>query len=327
MISIVEKTYAAQAQKGQGIFWSEAIHSWMVLDPEIGLSILRSGNFLVSDYAARPREVAERSGIDIKRILDGLRDAPLANNGEAHRKARRRFASAIAPKTEAAAEAFEQRFVEEVQHVLAKGGSVDLFSELLLPAVNAALAVLGGRQIDAERFKVASPSQLFSTSQIFSGPRLATLNADISEVPEDENAPECPHLMSLFAADPTIGSLGQSLVTNLQSNPGVRLCDIKWSRELVRTSLPFTERRSTSDVQVGAVHIREGEAVWIYLGAFGADSRLHFGAGLHRCLGEHLARQIWSRLCGVLSGRDELLEVEDVVYRGADFAFVMPIKI
>ena len=327
MISIVEKIYRDQARRGAGIFWSDETHSWMVIDPGLAASILRSNQFHVHNRIPFFKDIAEKNGIDIGRILDSLRDAPLSNNGERHRHARRRMAAALATRIEGAIDAFEKACRAAVAQALGAEGNADMFTQVLLPAMNAALVALGGKEVNAERFKIASPTQLFRSSQIFSGPRLAQLNTEISEAPANPSSPECPHLMTLFAGDPTLGSLGLSLVENLRSNPLTRLCDVAWSPELSRTSLPFAERASSCDLEVGGAHIRKGDSLSIYVGAFDADSSLQFGTGAHRCLGEQLAKRMWERLCSAMAGRREILEIVDVAYRGADFAFVMPIKI
>ena len=327
MVSIVEKIYSEQARREQGIFWSDETHSWVVLNSRIGEAILRSTQFAVHDRTPFLREIAEKHNLDIRRILDGLRDAPLSNNGEAHRKARRRLAAALAPRVDMAVAAFESQCAVEVDRAFGAGEFVDMFSDVLLPSMNAALVQLGGREINAASFKIASPTQLFSSSQIFSGQRLAKLNADIEDAPPDQNSPECPHLMTLFAGDPTLGSLGQSLIENISSNRGRPLCSFDWSAELNRTSLPFAERVASCDMELEGAHVRKDDPISVYIGAFGSDASLHFGTGAHRCLGEQLARQLWQRLRLTLARRPEMLEVEDVVYRGADFAFVMPIRI
>jgi len=133
--------------------------------------------------------------------------------------------------------------------------------------------------------------------------------------------------MTLFAGDPTLGSLGETLIEQLEGNRGAALADIDWAPKLTRSCLPFVERQAARDFECGGTLIRKGDRIAIYLGAFGSDGSLHFGAGIHKCLGKALAEQLWSELRSSLSGRPGRMEVLSVAYREADFAFTMPIEI
>lgn len=327
MESITAKLYAQQERINQSVSWNERLQSWIALDPQIALSVLKSGIFLVTDTAGRLSRVAAKNNVEIPAILAALRDAPLANNGDAHKRTRRQFAAHLAPRMNAAADAFRQVCAEQLSRILQPGQPADLFVDLLVPAMNAALPQLGGSEISLENFRVNSPTQLFSTSQMLSGSRLKMLEQEISMAHKTPSPEKSNPQMTLFAGDPTIGSLGESLIDGIRSNPGLRLCDIPWPDEFTRTSVTFTERIASCDTELSGVRIKKGDMVIVYLGALEAASQIHFGAGAHRCLGEALAKMFWESLRAAMKTRPEKLEIEHVEYRVADFIFSMPLSI
>ena len=311
----------------QAIAWSEVNKSWIVTDTDLVASILKSGNFLSDNPTAYLQRIAEESNIEIPRILGALRDAPSVLNGDDHKRARRQFAAQLAPRIAAVAERFSEECTQGLQQVLRSGDTVDLFSQMLLPAINAALSPLGGREISAELFTIVSPSQVISSAQMFSGARLRRLEAEVSAGPVAGEPATCDHVMPLFARDPTLGSLGLSLIETVKANPGQRLCDMHWPLQFIRSSLPFVVRVAAVDTEIAGKHIRKGDTVTIYVGAFREDNSLYFGSGPHRCLGEALAKLLWERFIASISVRTERLEIEQVDYRAGDVVFVMPVKI
>jgi cytochrome P450 len=319
--------YDNQVLINRTVRWNDELQSWIVLDPVVASKLLKSEVFQVGGAVERVAQIAEKNGIEIATMLAALHEAPLTKNGEEHKRTRRQFAAKLMPRMNAAVAAFSQACAEQLAAILQPGKSADLFVGLLVPAMNAALPQLRGSEISLETFRVNSTTQLFSNMQIISASRLDMLEKEMNRA-HKATAPETNDpVMTLFAGDPTIGSLGESLIDGIRSNPGLRLSDIPWAEEFTRTSVAFTERIAASETEIEGVRIKKGDTVVIYLGAFEASSQIHFGAGAHRCLGEALARMMWDSLRTALKARHEKLEIEHVEYRGADFVFSMPLSI
>jgi hypothetical protein len=233
----------------------------------------------------------------------------------------------LQPKVNEAVHAFRAAADARLSDICGKDTTIDLFDSLILPAMNAAIARLGGNEIDGVFFRIASPSQFFGVGQKMSGPRLRSLEEHVSSAPAQAGDSPGAIAMTLFAGDPTLGSLGETIIEQLEKNRGTALADIDWAPKLTRSGLPFVERQAARDFECGGTLIRKGDRITIYLGAFGSDGSLHFGAGAHTCLGKALAEQLWSELRSSLSGRTGRMELLSVAYREADFAFTMPIEI
>lgn len=309
------------------VSWNSALGAWVVLSSETAGDILRSSDVLVYERRKELHEFAAEKGVRIDSIQHALAYAPLANNGAAHKTTRRQFSAMLQPRVSEAVMAFRKVSDDRLTEICGKDATIDMFDSLILPAMNAAIGGLGGSQIDSGSFKLASPSQIFGVGQKMSGPRLRSLEEQVSAAHSQANYSPSAIAMTLFAGDPTLGSLGETLIEQLERNRGATLADIEWAPKMTRTSLPFAERQAARDFECGGALIRKGDRIAVYLGAFGSDGSLHYGAGAHKCLGKALAEQLWNELRASLSGRPGRMELLSVAYREADFAFTMPIEI
>jgi cytochrome P450 len=328
--SLLRRFFSEQEKtnhKNMEISWNSALGAWVVLCPEMAGVILRSSDVLVYERRKELHDFAAEKGVRIDSILRALAYAPLANNGEAHKVTRKQFSAILQPRVSKAVQAFRAAADGRLDEICGRDATVDLFDSLILPAMNAAIARLGGKEIDGGFFKLASPSQIFGVGQKMSGPRLRSLEEHVSGAQAMTDESPSAIAMTLFAGDPTLGSLAETIIEQLERNRGAALADIDWAPKLTRSGLPFVERQAARDFECGGTLIRKGDRIAIYLGAFGSDGSLHFGAGAHTCLGKALAEQLWSELRASLSGRTGRMELLSVAYREADFAFTMPIQI
>jgi cytochrome P450 len=310
-----------------GISWVDGLKSWVVLREELARELLRSPDIVVYDRYNDMRAVAAAKGIRIDRLLEALQQAPLCRNGEGHMASRKDFAQRLQARTDAAVAAFDAVARQRLAQLCAAGGTADLFEGLLLPAMAAVVVELGGSDIHGIDIRQFSPSQIFGIGQKISGPRLQQIEAHVASSGGQSDGSDGALAMTLFAGDPTLGSLGETLVDRIGSHPGERLSDIDWPARFTRTCLPFADRSAAADMEVAGAQIRKGDRIAVYLGSFQPDGPLHFGSGPHTCLGKSLAEQVWTKLRSALKARDERMEIVGVSYREADFAFTMPIRI
>jgi cytochrome P450 len=327
MPALITSVYDKLIKSNKDIIRDENSSSWVILNAELVKTILSSRQFSVPDPAIRIEKLAKDQNFDVSKILDALHDAPLGKNGDEHKVARKQFAEHLRPRIEASVQAFTKAIKKRLDAILIAGEDVNLFSELLIPAMNSVIDELNGVRIEFDNFKVASPTQLFGSLQILNASRLKKLNIEIGDSFALDPQKLKKREMTLFSGDPTLGSLGLNLIHEIENNPGQRLCDINWTTEFIRSSTPFAERIATSDDLIEGIPIKQDDKLFLYLGALEENPTLYFGAGTHRCLGENLAKMLWESLASSMKQRQQRLELLDIEYRFGDFTFIMPINI
>ena len=310
-----------------GISWVDGLKSWVVLSEDLARELLRSPDIVVYDRYSDMCAMSAAKGIRIDSLLEALQQAPLCRNGAGHMASRKEFAQRLQARTDAAVAAFDVIARDRLAELCAAGGTADLFDGLLLPAMAGVVEELGGSDIHGIDIRLFSPSQIFGIGQKLSGPRLQQIEAHVASSGAQTDGSGSALAMTLFAGDPTLGSLGETLIELIGAHPGERLSDIDWPARFTRTCLPFADRSAAEHMEVAGARIRKGDRIAIYLGSFQAEGSLHFGSGAHTCLGKSIAEQLWTKLRSALKARDERMEIVGVAYREADFAFTMPIKI
>jgi cytochrome P450 len=312
--------------------WSEGLGVWCVYDPGLIISVLKSPDFAVVDYAEAYAQLERRTGQDWADLIHALHNIPLANEGERHSELRRDFAKIIRARSDATKLVVEDLVSEIVPAVFRDGRSTELVQELLRPILDALFSELIG--VPAPKTNSGGPS----ASQIFDRflglNRRKAVQSEVSRLSKEltENTSE-PKISVDYAVafmilghDALLGALGSSLLALLREGTGLRLCDLSYPDSLPQTGVPYLERIARTDSAIHGISFRPGDRVRLFLEACPArghstDETPFFGKGRHLCLGKELSQWLWRTLTHSLAKVPHRVRVEEARLRSRDFVF------
>lgn len=316
---------------GPGIWYSDEIRRWMVVNPSLIRQVMGNRAFAVPSY--RAGNLGARLGHDFSQ-LDKVADyLPLAFEGERHKVLRAEFARTIARNTPAALSAYASKLDERLEACF-KQSRFCLMADLLSPVLRAMQSQLSGIEIPDD-VAIEDVPQMFDDA--ISGRRRLVIQAttvklrEASPFPAAEETYFASALLALSAST-LVGTLARSCVAQLQASGPKPLSEIEWSEDFTHTALALVEKRALSDTVIGGVQIKSGERLRLILDAAGYEhggnepsySDLYFAVGLHRCVGMSISRQCWSLLTSRLSQVKQGLRVLDYGLRTGDYVFIFP---
>lgn len=131
--------------------------------------------------------------------------------------------------------------------------------------------------------------------------------------------------MMILGTDPLLGSIGESFILSISSNPKKSMNEINWSEKLPITGVPYVERIANKSAVVSHIHVLKDQRIRVYLDAFksnGSDYHdLYFGAGRHVCLGRAVSQQAWQILTSKFKTIGKNVSILQVRYRPSDYVF------
>lgn len=306
-----------------------------VVDPQLIAEIFSSASFRVLDAAGDYRYIGDRTGLDFSPIITALDHVPLVKEGDLHRQLRADMARLLGARSRQAEARLRADAAEFLPPLLAEGRTVDLVSEIVIPAYRSLFSALLG--FDPTGI-TAHPTE--DLSQVFD--RLLSLNrrkrlcesmrAAFSKVSDQAESLEATAglavALTMLGQDALVGSLATSLWYELSINAGKRLNQIDFGA-MGSTGVPHIERIAIEDTAVGPLRFEKGQMVRLYLDATtretcGEDAGLTFGKGRHLCLGKPLALAAWRVLTETLKGSDLRTRLLDIQFRRGDYVFNYP---
>jgi cytochrome P450 len=316
---------------GPGIWFSEEIRRWMVTSPDLIRQVMTNRAFSVPSY--KTGKLGSRMGQDFSKLDLVTQYLPLAYEGEEHKRLRAQFARLITRNTPAALLAFSQA-LETCLDACRARPEFCLIQDLLLPAMRPALCKLAG--IDAGReVRVEDVPQLFDDA--ISGKRRMAIQAIIEQLTAAStfSDPEDTHIgiaLMAVSSNTLLGSLSRSCIAQLEAGNGKSLQKIEWSEDFSHTALALIEKVALTDTELGAVKLKAGDRIRLFLDAAGYEhggnestySDLFFAVGPHRCVGMSISRQIWGLLTARLAQEKMTLRIKEVTHRQGDYVFIFP---
>jgi cytochrome P450 len=314
--------------------WSDNLDCWLACDPAILIAILKNADFRVIDYEKETMKIVDGLGVDLLATANVARHLPLAREGCPHASLRKQMAVDLSRTAAPALLAFDHHLRTEVPRVFARSGEFEIVAELFAPLVGTLVTALSGARCDSD-IGETSPSQLFD--KFLSLNRRKMIDRQIRQICDHAGNGAASDDASRQAAlvvlgfDSLLGSIGESFVHSIRSNPDKSMSEIAWSEKLPVTGVPYVDRVAVKPIEIGGQQVEEGQRVRLYLDAFGhagpAHHDLYFGAGRHACLGRPLAQRAWQALTSNLATLRTRVAIVDVGYRTSDNVFNCPTSI
>jgi cytochrome P450 len=304
----------------RNLFYSPQLRCWISFDPEVVLDLLRDKRLVVPDALEAIKRLEAHFNRPFPNLTFAARCIPLLVEGSIHREIRRRLAEFLTEgrvRTTAALPRLMEQYVEPLNG----RRQVEWIRGCMAPMV----ADMFSRMCD---FPAPLPFPTLVITRVFD--RFASLAAfeeaeKQAAALRERIAKDVPHLdeETLFAAlvlgrDPTLGTLGTSLLSILRRNLDRPLATIDFPDYPPETGVGIAERIATEAIAVDGETIAAGDRVRLYYQPISAEgSTVHrqnlFGAGAHSCLGRPIALDLWRALTRTLrrfSGRVTSVDVE-----------------
>ena len=306
----------------------------MVFDVNVINQILRSEDFRVSWSKDDVVALEERLRIELPGISSVADFMPVAHEGAAHASLRKAMALTINEAQESALSVFGEYTDRRIAEVFDCGEPFDFIQDVLAPASSKLMAQLSGICLAPLNGELAPPQML---DRLLNVKRRKLIDKQICELLAAalENAPRgkagIQVAIAILGSDSLLGSIAESFINEISSNPGKLLSEIVWSEKLTSSAVPYIERKTVRSTTVDGKVIGEGHRIRLYLDVFKFRSEdqqdAYFGAGKHACLGRLISQRAWRILSSCLKEITKRIEIQDIEYRQTDFMFNFPSSI
>lgn len=320
-----------------GIRYSDELRRWFVTAPELIREVLYDDNYVVP--GVNLTEFTEHLGLDLETVTGVIDWAPLVHEGDKHKLRREQLARLIARNNAAALEAISAELERRLAGVadLPAGQTFCLYSTVVRPVMISGLLRLADVTLSLDIPFETLPQMLDQALPVSRRKKINALTRRILDEMPAELSYDEKHVRSVIVAlgvNTLLGSVCLSLVHIAQMNPGVKLSEMDWPADLPCTAVPHVERRALADCRLGAMDIRSGDIVRVFLESAGLApdgtwrySDVFFALGSHKCVGLNFSRQTWTRFVAGISTVDRPLRVIEVHERDQDYLFNYPDRI
>jgi len=316
------------------LFWSDELNCWITCDPSTIIFILKSNDFEVINYKKETVRLAHGLGADLFATANILGSIPLTQEGDSHAALRKQMAVELNQKSAAGPRELDCFAQAKISEKFDKNEKFDIASEIFAPFVAMLTSELSG--ICAAHFNGdVSLSQVFD--KCLSVNRRKLLNNVIDKMYTSAvqgSAADKASMrvaMMILGTDTLLGSIGESFIYSISTNPKKSMSEINWSEKLPITGVPYVERIANKSTVVSRIDVLKDQRVRVYLDAFrseGSDYEdLYFGAGRHVCLGRAVSQQAWQMLTSKFKKIGKNVSILQVRYRTSDYVFNCPISI
>jgi cytochrome P450 len=314
------------------IAWVPSLGCWCVFSAEEIAFVLRSRNFVVTDFAEMHRKLERKVGIDLSAAVKVLGHIAIAHEGERHACIRKDTARVLAADLAASKQRTAEAAHATVHKICRPGASIDLVQDVVRPVCDVVFESILGAGPGASSDSGVSASQVFdiylglNRRLKVSAEVAAMLDAFASAGDRLKTSPEHAVGLRTLGYDSIVGSLGGSLLRVLrEASAGTRLCDLSFPSQLPATGVPYIERFAAQDCKLNGAEIRKGDRVRLYLddaSVAGVEARPIFGKGRHSCLGEELSTWLWRTLSAEFGKLPLGWTIEEAERRRPDWVFV-----
>jgi cytochrome P450 len=321
------KIYSARP----GIWWSDKLRRWMVVDPDLIRQVMTDPVYVVSNYDFA--SISERLGVDLVHLERIRHFIPLAWEGKIHKELRERFSREIAARSPGALAVFEATLKQEIESNFRAGASFCLIKSVIAPALRQANLFLAGYpEIDETHLLAIETIPQFFDPEISLRKRIEIneLVGKLHRLARPE-ASESERYVSIaiiaLSMNTLLGSFSESLRYILSQNIGKKLGEIAWDENSPATGLPLIEKTANTDTELGGMPVRAKQRLRLFLDAGGWQSDrpqfndLYFSIGPHKCPGMNYSRQAWRVLVKNLSSLETSCESINIKYRTKDYVF------
>ena len=310
------------------MFWSDELNCWMTCDPSTIIFILKSNDFEVINYKKETVRLAHGLGVDLFATANILGSIPLTQEGDSHAALRKQMAVELNQKSAVGLRELDCFAQAKISEKFDKSEKFDIASEIFAPFVAILISELS-RTCAAHLNGDVSISQVFDKS--LSVNRRKLLNNVIGQIYTSAvqdfavDKASMRVAMMILGTDPLLGSIGESFILSISSNPKKSMNEINWSEKLPITGVPYVERIANKSAVVSHIHVLKDQRIRVYLDAFksnGSDYHdLYFGAGRHVCLGRAVSQQAWQILTSKFKTIGKNVSILQVRYRPSDYVF------
>ncbi|MDQ6869126.1 MAG: cytochrome P450 [Pseudomonadota bacterium] len=313
------------------MFWSDELNCWMTCDPSTIIFILKSTDFEVINYKKETVRLAHGLGVDLFATANILGSIPLTQEGDSHAALRKQMAVELNQKSSVGLRELDSFAQAKISKKFDKNEKFDIASEIFAPFVAMLISELS-RTRAAHLNGDVSISQVFDKS--LSVNRRKLLNNVIGQIYTNavqDSAVDNAGMrvaMMILGTDPLLGSIGESFIYSISSNPKKSMSEINWSDKLPITGVPYVERIANKSAVVSGIHVLKDERIRVYLDAFKSNgSDFYFGAGRHVCLGRAVSQQAWQILTSKFKTIGKNVSILQARYRSSDYVFNCPVSI
>jgi cytochrome P450 len=324
-----------------GIWWSDKLRRWIVVDPELIREIMNDPAFVVSSFDFSV--ISRRLGVDLLH-LDRVRHfIPLAWEGDIHEELRASFSRRIAARAPGALAVFETTLRNQIDERFRVGACFCLLRTVIAPSLRSANLYLADypETDETKTLAIESIPQLFDPEiSLRKRIEINELVGKLHRLARPE-ASESDRYVSIaiiaLSMNSLLGSFAESLRYILSENIGKTLADIDWDKNFPATGLPLIEKTATADAQLGGATVLAGQQLRLFLDAGGWQtdrpcfSELYFAVGPHKCPGMNYSRRAWKILSENLGTLKLSYDLGKIEYRKRDYVFnlleTMEIKI
>ena len=310
------------------IDWVPALGCWCVFGSSTICAILKSSDFVATDYAEVHRLLEQRVGLDFSALVRIAEHSPTANEGARHAKCRADMARLLFADIDTT----KQRTAMVVRNLVAalfhQNSRLDLAQDFIVPVCDSLFVGILGAGRPAEDQSDVSASQIFDLYLGLNRRRRINEKADemLEVYAANKNLKTSPVYavaMSMVGYDSIVASLGCSLLHVLQQSEGERICDLAFPSELPVTGVPYIERFAVRDCAIEGATIKTGDRVRLYLdaGPNDGEERPYFGKGRHSCIGEELSKWLWRTVSAEFSHVPLVCVIESTTRRKPDWVF------
>lgn len=294
------------AAVGKPPYFDRRVGSWIVLDPAHVSELVVDRRLVLPDVDAAITAVEERYGLKLDATRALARDIPLLIDGAHHQKVRGAMARFLSSRRRPAQET-NPAVVASIVDRLSQGGRIEVFQELLRPAVGDFFTNMLGVRLDFAPLSITRIFDRHLTMRQLQGIEdgLLALQDTVAPIVTEEYPPTIMMGLALLGRDSLLGSISDSVIALLQAHMHRRLDDPAIAAPKLNGAVAIAERVADEPVRLAGIEIAKGERVRMFYQGYnlldGETARMGaFGAGAHSCLGRPHSLDFWTALAAGL---------------------------
>ncbi|MEM0977499.1 MAG: hypothetical protein AAGJ34_08190 [Pseudomonadota bacterium] len=270
--------------------------AYYVTDPKTICDLLRRPEIDLFDSQNGYKKLTEALDLDFDATVTYLNSVPLGLRGGPHQETKRSAIQKVSHNFDEAVKTFETHFRNLAETLLTSPGRTDIFNEIYIPALRAALSQVTGADrelVDHAPEVVLAFDPYVSLKRRLKSNELIKRLFQIPELDQSARDQNRARGLSTLGSDASRGGIGYAVAEVFTNNVGARLSAMPWDDLRVYPAIAFVDRVCVQSFQYGEFAFREGDRIRLWLSASRDDPEyqeiLAFGFGKHSCPGRKLA--------------------------------------